>query len=458
MKSQTLTRKLFLRITPIILAVLAIIGGLAFYSCQHEINHVYDTQLINNANVLWTLVYDELKEQEEADGKRVEMPDDEDEDLSAESADVNDYGDARMYRIWKADAIVMQSDTALPKEIPRQPDGFSNVSYNGDIWRTYTMRLPHMDMELEVGEKMALRNALVGHILVDLFLPLLVLVPLIGAALWLGITSGLDVTRAMVRQIQSRSPDDLSPIEAGALPRDLAPIGSSINKLFSKLSQSLNSERRFSDHAAHQLRTPLAGSKLLIQMLGTADSDAEREQIIADLADSNERASQLVGKLLVAARVSHQPMTLREVRLYDAVAIVIADMGPVAAHKQITISLDGAEDAQVRADDTLLSLMISNLLENAIKYTPVGGFIAIEITDGDDDWLLSMRDNGPGISDAEKALVFQRFYRIETPEVEGAGLGLAIVADIVERLGGTIGLRTPADGLGLLAEVTLPRV
>ena len=212
-----------------------------------------------------------------------------------------------------------------------------------------------------------------------LFLPLLVFVPLIGLGLWYGIRRGLGSMQTLVRQIYTRSPDDLSPIMTGDLPKDLMPFSKSINRLFEKLSKSISAERMFADHAAHQLRTPLAGSRLLIQMLSSADSAEERQVLIADLKESNLRASELVNKLLVAARVRHQPMTLQRVALYHVVARVIAEMGLLAAQKSLALSLDGSENAQVVADETLLALAVANVIENAVKYTPNEGNIAVSI-------------------------------------------------------------------------------
>ena len=449
------------------LAVLVLIGLLAFYSSWHEINNVYDTQLVNNANVLWKLVEDELYEEEHGLSQGIanekvsvtnSHPRDNDPDDDDDGMDADDYGDARMFRVWRGHRIVMMSDTALPKSIPYQVQGFTDIKYQHDTWRVYTLAVPDTSVRIEVGEKLSLRNALVWRILINLFLPLLVLIPLIGFALWIGITRGLQVISTLVNQIQTRSPDDLSPIGVQLLPRDLAPLGHSINRLFAKLTHSISSERRFADHAAHQLRTPLAGSKLLIQMLRSTDSEQEKDAIIVDLTASNERATALVNKLLIAARVSHQPVVLRAVNFYHAIANAIAEIAPLIAQKQLTITLDGDEEAMVNADETLLSLMISNLVENAIKYTPEHGRITVQLVASNAGWCMHLRDTGPGIPDAEKDLVFERFYRTEMPDIEGAGLGLTIVAEIVGRLGGGILLKTPEDGVGLQVEVTLPRI
>lgn len=439
------------------LALLLIIAIVAFYSCKREIYYVYDMEMVNDAHVLWELVADELQEMKSAKKpKRIDDGDDAD-DFYIWNGHADDYGSARMFRIWQDNHIVMASDTGFPPSIPHQPPGFTNIKYNSEHWRIYSLPVPDSHISIEIGEKRLLRNALAWNILIDLLIPLLLVVPMLGLGLWGGLRNGLRATQALVRQIHNRSPDDLSTVHAADLPRDLAPLSKSINRLFSKLSQSLNAERRFADHAAHQLRTPLAGSRLLIQMLKSADSDEERQLILADLAASNDQATELVNRLLIAARVSHQPVNLLPMPLYPLTARILADMAPLATPKALQLSLDGEEHAEVIADEILLILVITNLVENAIKYTLANGRIALTIRSEETECVLSITDTGPGIAAHERELVFQRFYRAALSDVEGTGLGLAIVADCVARFKGSIALRDGPNGQGLAVELRLPK-
>lgn len=455
MKNGTLTRKLFLRIAPTILVTIAVIGLFAYQSAKREINNVYDAQLINDASVLWALVENELREAGPDKGMKMPNIDLDFNNQHAASKEADEYADARMFRIWKSGKIVMFSDTALPDTISQQSVGFSEVEYNHETWRIYSQAVPNTAVSIEVGEKKSLRDKLVVNILLPLSFSLLILVPTIGLLIWLGIKSGLGTIRTLVRAIRSRSPDDLSSIPVENLPRDLSPLGQSVNQLLSKLEHSLTAERRFSDHAAHQLRTPLAGLKLQLQMLTKADAESERLALIGDLARSTNRATHLVEQLLRAARVSHQPVNLKAVPLYNATASVIAEMANVAAEKQLDISLEGQEEASVRADELLMKLMIGNLIDNAIKYTPDSGKISINVLPQDGMWCLSISDTGPGISENEREAVFHRFYRADNAVTDGAGLGLAIVGDIIDRMSGKIALKTPENGQGLRVEVIL---
>ena len=454
--NATLSRKLFIRIAPTILVTILLIGGFAFHSADKEINTMYDAQLISNANVLWMLISDELKEEEAASPREVNNIDLMPDNQAGLNDSTDDYGDSRMFRIWKGDKVMMYSDTALPASVPQQKHGFSTVYYKNDTWRIYTLPIPNTPLSIEVGEKMDLRNTLVANILLNLALPLLLLVPIVGMLIWISIGSGLGAIRNLVEHIRKRSPDDLSHIDTYTLPKDLTPLGKSLNQLFTKLEHSFTIEKRFTDHAAHQLRTPLATVKLQLQMLANATNNTEKQTLIQELMLSNERATKLVSMLLTSARLNHQTIHLEQVNLYATTANVMAELGLLAKEKVIEMSLEGPETALIMADEALLKLMLSNVIENAIKYTPTKGKVRVAIAPQAQAWKLSITDTGHGIPEEERDLVFQRFYRVSTPEAEGSGLGLAIVAEIVERFSGSIELKTPESGIGLCVEIILP--
>ncbi|ESY65370.1 ATP-binding protein [Mesorhizobium sp. M0051] len=455
MRRLTLTWKLFLRITPTILVAIAVIGVLAFRSARREIDNIYDAKLINDANVLWTLLEHQIEEPGNHPPRQVKDMDFAMGNQLAMNDQADDYADAHVFRLWKDGRIRIFTNGAFPESVPVQRAGFTELNYANERWLVYSLPIPNTGIVVEVGEKRALRDTLVSNIMLNLFFPLLVLVPVIGLLVWYGISNGLGPIHGLVRQIRSRSPDDLSVIAIDALPRDLHPLGMSVNQLLSKLDRSLTAERRFADQAAHQLRTPHAGIKLLLQMLAHADSETERETILADLTASNDKATRLVKQMLEAARISHQPVELRVVRLYDVTASVIAEFGTIITLKRHDVSLDGDEAAEVKTDEPMLRLLIGNLIDNAIKYTPAGGKIKVSISPEPGAWTLSITDSGPGIAPQHREAVFRRFYRVNVPEVEGSGLGLAIVSGIVERLSANIALSTPSPGGGLHVAVTL---
>ncbi len=455
MKNRTLTRQLFLRIGPVILLAIATVSGLAFYSARQEINFEYDAQLINNANMLWVLVEEELSEQKQDVPKEVKGIDINVKGQTELNDTVDDYANSRMFRAWKTGKLIMHSDTA-PNAAAMNPQGFSVIDYQNEEWVIYTLAIPETDISIEVGEKKKLREILALDILLNLIVPMLLLIPVTGVMIWFGISGGLGGIRFLVGQIQRRSPDDLSHVDIAALPEDLSPLGKALNQLFSKLEHSFTTEKRFTDQAAHQLRTPQAIINLQLQMLAAANSDTERQELIKELMASNDRATKLVAKLLTSARLNHMPNNLQPVAVYPAIAAVMAELGLLARQKAIEMSLEGAKNVAVMADETLFKLMMGNLIENAIKYTPAGGNVWVNIEPHETACKISVRDSGCGIPEEERERVFGRFYRVSTPQEEGSGLGLAIVAEIIARFSGSIALKTPASGSGLLVEVNLP--
>lgn len=457
MRAHTLTRSLFLRIAPTILVTICVIGLFAFRGATRQINHVYDAQLISSANMLWLVVEDEMRAESER-FRRIRKIDLSISNQKALNEFANTYATSRMFRVWKGNRLAMISDKAPVVGIPQQMGGLSNVKDDdGGYWRVYSLDIPHTNITVEAGEKIRLRKSLVWEILLTLAAPLAFLIPLVGALLWAGISAGLGTVRALVAQIRSRSPDDLSPLLLAGVPRDLSPLGHSINQLLAKLEHSFNAEKRFAEHAAHHLRTPLATIKLQLQLLEKARNEGERNSSLSDLHLSIERASRLVGQLLTSTRVSHQPILRVPIAMRAAIIAIIEELAPLAAQKNIALSFDGSQDASVMADETLLRLLIGNVIENAVKYTPESGMVHVDLLVDEAEICCVVTDSGPGIPEGERAHVFTRFYRVGTPQAQGTGLGLAIVSEITARLSGSITLKTPENGQGLRVEITLPR-
>jgi two-component system sensor histidine kinase QseC len=444
MRNTTLTRSLFLRIAPTILVTICVIGLLAFKGATRQINHVYDAQLISSANMLWLVVEDEMRVEREP-FRRIRKIDLTVSNQKALNEFADAYASSRMFRVWRGNKLAMISDKAPTVGIPQQESGLSDVQDDdGNHWRVYSLNIPRTNITVEAGEKISLRRSLVTNIILTLAAPLALLIPIVSWLLWAGISSGLGTVRALIAQIRSRSPDDL------------APLGNSINHLLEKLENSFNAEKRFAEHAAHHLRTPLATLKLQMQMLEQARGASERSALMHDLRASIERASRLVGQLLTSTRVSHQRIVRVVIDLKQSVIAMIEEMAPLAAQKNISLSFEGADHLMVMADETLLRQLIGNVIENAIKYTPADGFVHVSLSADATQVCCAVTDSGPGIPEEERPHVFQRFYRVGTPQAQGTGLGLAIVAEIAARLSGSITLKTPDNGLGLLVEICLP--
>lgn len=453
---MTLGQRLFLRILPTIIVTIAMIGFLAYRSATREIDNIYDAQLINDANVLWSL----LKRPLTSGGVKPEIhvPDldfNMDNQLAI-NEDADDYADAHSYRAWRGDALALESSNAFPAALKQFKSGFTDVKFQGDLWRVYSLPIPDSDVTIEVAENIKLRETLVGNILTNLSLPLLVLIPVIAIITWLAIGDGLRAIHHLVSQIRSRNSEDLSRISNTGLPRDLSPLVHSLNGLLQKLERSIAMERQFSDLAAHQLRTPQAGTKLLLQLLERSETEEERKALVDDLVTSNDRAMYLIEQLLRLARVGHQPLKLERLALDEVVDAVRARFSPTIASRKFTVDVKPCAEAIVMADRALLGVMLDNIVDNAIKYSPDAGRLCIAVEPAGEGWILAVSDSGPGIRPEERAGAFGRFNRLNAADdSDGAGLGLAIVSDIASRLGIAVRLASPDWGQGLRVELEI---
>lgn len=453
---MTLAQRLFLRILPTIIITIALIGFLAYRSATREIDNIYDAQLINDANVLWSLLKKPLSSLKTHAEIRVPDLDFNMNNQLAINDEADDYADAHAYRAWRGDVVALESSNPFPSSDKPFKPGLTDVPFKNAPWRVYSLPIANSNVTVEVAENVELRAKLVGNILTDLALPLLILIPVIACITWLAIDNGLRTIRHLVRQIRSRSSDDLSKISNIGQPRDLAPLVQSINGLLQKLERSLVLERQFSDLAAHQLRTPQAGIKLLLQLLERSDSEEERKLLVADLVSSNERAMHLIEQLLRLARVGHQTVMPEQTDLNDLAASSMADFGVIFASRSFDVQLRQHDEAFATVDRALFRVMLDNVIDNAIKYSPDGSRVVVAIAQSAGGWTLSVSDSGPGIPVDEREKAFQRFNRLRAADDAGAGLGLTIVADIASRLGIQTRLDTPEWGYGLRVNFEIP--
>ncbi len=458
MKKPTLAWSLIIRVAPTSLLALVVIGALAFQSATYEINRIYDAQLITDANTLWSLLQNYILKHDFNPPRQFNDPDLTMGDQMALNTNLRDFADARMFRVWKGHHLSIISASAFSPDQAMSVLGLSTALYDGEPWRVYTLKISTAPIVIEVAEKTMLRRHLVAKILLNLILPLIVLIPIITVLIWIGIQKGLGAVHGFVRQIRNRFPDDLSLITTETLPRDLLPFGESVNLLLSKLDRSLTAERQFADHVAHQLRTPQASLRLLLQMLQQAEQEEERTMILNNLVRSNDKALRLIEQLLQSGRVNHQDLTISPVNLYDVAASILAELGETIRSKAQDVVLSGCENAWVDTDEALLRLLFENIFENAVKYSPTSGRVQVLIGGaGDNTWLVQVCDTGPGIPAHQAEAVFQRFFRIPgSKRPEGTGLGLTIAADAAKRLSAAIALGVPAYGYGLRADIRIP--
>jgi len=362
-------------------------------------------------------------------------------------------------QIWDRNGVLQfysRPNFALPR--PPEP-GFSNINWHGQQWRVFTQS--EGLRTIQVAHPLSLRREMAADLARRAVQPLLALIPILAVLIWIVVGRALRPLQALSRDVRARSASDLAALPFGGLPDEVRPLVSSLNDLLQRLQRAIESQGQFVADAAHELRTPLTAVQLQLQVLQRAESQPERDAALERLGDGIRRSTHLVQQLLTLAR-QEPGSAAPEKESVDLRALaerVAADFEPLARDKTIDLKLD-LRAAVVPGEAEGLRVMLNNLVENAIRYTPAGGQVGLIVHRDDAEATVEVDDTGPGIPEDQRARVFDRFYRAtrsdSSSESEGSGLGLAIVKRVVDRHSGRIELRTGSSNTGLAVVVRLP--
>jgi two-component system OmpR family sensor kinase len=344
-------------------------------------------------------------------------------------------------------------------KLPQRAElGFSTVETPRGRWRVYSAL--EQNNVVQVAQPMSVRQDLAAGMALRALVPLLALLPALGILIWLTIGRGLQPLDRMAAALGRRTPDALDPLPEEGLPREIRPLVQALNDLLARLARALESQKAFVADAAHELRTPLTAVQLQIQLAERAKTSEEREAAFARLKGGQSRAAHLVQQLLTLARQEPgvAPQTLATVELAELARLVVSEYAPLAADRHIDLGLGQTDQASISGDFEALRVMLGNLVDNAIRYTPAGGTVDVALRLNEREAVLEISDTGPGIPQQDRARVFDRFYRREATQEPGSGLGLAIVKNIADRHHASILLENRAPGPGLRVAVRFPLV
>ena len=359
-------------------------------------------------------------------------------------------------RIWDQDGISVyysRLHRILP-DIVRI--GYTTESTSEGYWRVYALQSP--TRIIAVAQPMSVRARLAATTALRTLIPFLVLLPILAFLIWLLVSRSLRPLSDLALAVASRTPDALADLDEVGVPEEAQPLVHSLNALLSRLRAAILAQRDFIADAAHELRTPLTALQLQTQLLERAVSDVDRAAALQDLKQGLGRTIHTVHQLLTLAR--QEPSAVEpefgKVLLADLVRQVVADHATLAAVKDIDLGAIAIDPmTSVMGDREALRIMLTNLVGNAVRFTPVGGRIDVSCGTVCERACLEVADNGPGIPPAERERVFDRFYRRDGEVAPGSGLGLAIVRTIAVRHGATIHLGDAA-GNGLLVRIEFP--
>jgi len=355
-------------------------------------------------------------------------------------------------QIWAPDGLKLYASrpqSGLPD--PAQM-GFATVPSPTGDWRVYTTE--ESGLIVQVAQPLRVREQLAFAASIRTLAPVLLILPLLGFLVWRSVGRALAPLDHLAKALASRTPSALEPLPESGAPEEALPLVRSLNDLLGRLRAALDAQRAFVADAAHELRTPLAALKLQLQLVERASSAEERALALADLKAGMERSTHVVQQLLTLARaepeaaaaLAGEPVSLAEILRQG-----VADHALLAEAKGVDLgAIQAADSAVVIGDAAALRTLLANLLANAIRYTPAGGRIDVDAGVSGGRPYLEVADDGPGIREADRKRVFDRFYRRGSGSESGTGLGLAIVKAIADRHKAAVSLcDTPGGGLAV---------
>lgn len=377
------------------------------------------------------------------------------------NAPPENYVDKFNFQVWtNGGKLLLHSSTAPKTPLITELDGFSNKTIGDQSWRVFTTYNDKSGTRTVLAERYDTRNEL-GHRIAqdDLYIMLLTF-PLSGLLIWFIIGRGLDSLDKVAKEVANRAPTHLEPVDLKEVPDEIKPVIDELNNLFFRLKEGFEREKRFAADAAHELRTPLAALKAQAQVALNSNDIDEKNEALQKLIASVNRSAHIVQQLLTMSKLVPEAANREEmvkVNLDKLTRETLAMLAPIAIDKQIDMEFNSEKQLpEITGNPTALSILVRNLVDNAIRYTSENGRITVNLFLKNKQLILEIIDNGPGIPPNLHARVFERFYRVLGNKSPGSGLGLAIVQQICELHNARIELATPRDGPGLVVRIFFP--
>lgn len=336
--------------------------------------------------------------------------------------------------------------------------GFSTADTSEATWRVFAIQ--YHGLTIAVAQPMRVRDRLAASAAWRTLQPFFVLLPVLGFLIWFLVSLGLQPLARLAQSVQARTPDSLSPLVETGVPEEVQPLVSSLNDLLARLKTALDAQRALVADAAHELRTPLTALQLQVQLLERATSMDERTTALGELQSGLQRAIHAVQQLLTLARQEPGAAEYHfsPVSLAELIRQVVVEQTRLAEAKDIDLGVTLVDEAaSVSGDAEALRILLSNLVGNALRYTPSGGRVDVSCGVEERRAFIEVADNGPGIPVEERERVFDRFYRRGSASEIGSGLGLSIVRTIADRHQAFVSLDDSESG-GLRVKVVFAAV
>lgn len=428
-------------------------AGFTYVDAQREIDSLLDAHLAQAARLVVAQAGRGAGEidLDDRDGSR---------DDDHEDEPVRRYASVVAFQIWDRDGnLLLRSANAPEQRLSPVDSGFSDARLHGKHWRVYGARGERGRVLVQVAEDHATRDRIARGIALNSLLPLAITLPLVGLAVGWVVGRGTRPLRELGEELAERGPLDLAPVATRDVPREIEPLVDRLDGLFARIRESLAAERRFTSHAAHELRTPISAIRAQAEVARSTADPVVRDAALAHAIEACDRSARLMEQLLLLARVDEYDAAARQA-VCDAADIarrVLAEAAPSAVAAGIVLGLDAAAPAPVRGDATLLEAALRNLVDNAVRYGVAGTEVRVGVDADPGGVFVVVEDDGPGVAEDDLARLGQRFQRGEGAAASGSGLGLSIVSSIAAVHGGSLELGRGERGRGFRATLRLPR-
>ena len=428
---KSIRRRLLITILAVLFLLTILLAAATYFSLRHEMDELYDGNMKQVAELLArTGIEDDVLAIDQTRSPRFK---------SAEQF---------LIQIWQDDNLRYSSHPAI--HFPRQnAGGFADVMFEGKKWRYFS--LMHGSDTIQTAQNVSGRRDVIGEIYQVIAWPIIFQFPIVAGLIWVLVNYGLAPLGRISDLIHRRSSRFLDPLPVDNIPVELGVFVSALNDLLQRLQAALQAQRQLTADAAHELRTPLTAVKLQLDMVNRALNEDDKAEMLATLEKGVERSIRLVQQLLELARNEPDQVEwqMEDADLKQIIDQVVEQEAMLANSKSIKLIVQSEPALVITANAPQMITMITNVVHNALIYTPAGGLVKINARRNNEQIILDIEDNGIGINEDERRRIFDRFYRATGTGVTGSGLGLSIVKNIADFHNIGLGLHTGADGKGI---------
>jgi two-component system sensor histidine kinase QseC len=432
-RAHSVRRQLLVLLLTVVCAGWIAAALVSFGDARHEVAEVLDAHLTQTASLV-----------------RAQWGGGDDEIDTEHAPMLHRYNRRVMFQVWEGTRLRLHSQNAPDTPLSPVRDGFSDAEIGGSRWRVFSAWSPRDRVVVQVAEQLRERDELATAIARNFVLPLAIALPILAAGIWAAVGRAMRPLTDVNQQVARRTPENLTAIDLAEAPSEIGALVTNLNALFGRVQELIEHERRFTADAAHELRTPIAAVRAQAQVARGALNPDERAHALDGVIAGCDRAARLVEQMLTLARLQPDSVSFESTPV-DVAAILrdtIRELTPAALAKRIDLGLSPHEPAFVSGNAGLLGILVRNVIDNAIRYSPADTTVDVGVDVSGAAVSIDVSDAGPGIPEMEGTRIGERFYRIPGRDASGSGLGLSIVRRILDLHGGTMQLdRSNAGGL-----------